>query len=85
MIYVHSLIWGLSSAEIICELMGSGESKSIHRDEREQPGSKYKDLGTKDAGKHSTGARKNDWLPGLPDNRVRRYIVHLPEFQIVFS
>ena len=37
MIYVHSLIWGLSSAEIICELMGSGESKSIHRDEREQP------------------------------------------------
>ena len=36
MIYVHSLIWGLSSVEIACELTGSGECISIHRDEREQ-------------------------------------------------
>ena len=37
MIYVHNLIWELSSVEITCELTGSGESDSIHRDEREQP------------------------------------------------
>ena len=36
MIYVHSLIWELSIAEITCELEDSGESESIHRDEREQ-------------------------------------------------
>ena len=34
MIYVHS---ELSNLEIKCELTGSGESESIHRDEREQP------------------------------------------------
>ena len=38
MIYVHSLIWELPSVEITCELTGSGESESIHRDEREQTG-----------------------------------------------
>ena len=37
-IYVHSLILELSSIEIKCELTDSGESESIHRDEREQPG-----------------------------------------------
>ena len=37
MIYVHSLIWELSNVEITCELTGSGESESIHRDEREEP------------------------------------------------
>ena len=37
MIYVHSLILELSSVEIKCELTDSGESKLIHRDEREQP------------------------------------------------
>ena len=37
MIYVHNLIWELSSVEITRELTGSGESDSIHRDEREQP------------------------------------------------
>ena len=36
MIYVHSLIWGLSSVEIACELTGSGESESIHRYESER-------------------------------------------------
>ena len=36
MIYVHSLIWELSNVEITRELTGSGESKSIHPDEREQ-------------------------------------------------
>ena len=36
MIYVHGLIWELSNVEITCELTGSGESESIHRDEREQ-------------------------------------------------
>ena len=36
MAYVHSLIWELSSVEIACELTGSGECRSIHRDEREQ-------------------------------------------------
>ena len=36
MIYVHSLIWELSSVEIACELTGSGESESIHRDESER-------------------------------------------------
>ena len=35
MIYVHSPI---SNVKITCELTGSGESESIHRDEREQPG-----------------------------------------------
>ena len=64
---------------------GLGREKINTSRRRGTVGSKYKDLGTKDAGKHSTGARKNDWLPGLPDNRVRRYIVHLPEFQIDFS
>ena len=47
--------------------------------------SKYKDLYAKDAAEDSTGTRKNDWLPGLPDNRVRWYIVLLPELQIVLS
>ena len=28
----------ISNVKITCELTGSGESKSIHRDEREQPG-----------------------------------------------
>ena len=42
MIYVHSLIWELPSVEITCELTGSGESESIHRDEREQPEVKTK-------------------------------------------
>ena len=37
MIYVHSLIWELSIAEITRELTGSGESESIHRDERGEP------------------------------------------------
>ena len=37
MIYVHSLIWELSIAEITRELTGSGESESIYCDEREQP------------------------------------------------
>ena len=37
MIYVHNLIWELSSVEITCELTGSGESELIHRDGREQP------------------------------------------------
>ena len=36
MIYVHSLIWELSSVEITRELTGSGESELVHRDEREQ-------------------------------------------------
>ena len=37
MIHVHSLIWELSNLEITRELTrGLGESKSIHRDEREQ-------------------------------------------------
>ena len=38
MIYVHSPVWELSSVEITCDLTGSGESESIHRYEREQPG-----------------------------------------------
>ena len=37
MIYVHSLVWELSNVVITCELTGSGDSESIHRDEREQP------------------------------------------------
>ena len=36
MIYEHSLVWELSNLEITRELTGLGESKSIHRDEREQ-------------------------------------------------
>ena len=36
MIYVHSLIWELSNVEVTREVKGSGESESIHRDEREQ-------------------------------------------------
>ena len=36
MIYVHSLVCELSYVEITCELTGSGDSESIHRDEREQ-------------------------------------------------
>ena len=48
---------GTSNVEITCDLTGSGESESIHRDEREA-GSKYVDLGTKDATENSTGARK---------------------------
>ena len=28
----------VSNVKITCELAGSGESESIHRDEREQPG-----------------------------------------------
>ena len=35
MIYVQS---DISNVKITCELRGSGESESIHRDEREQPG-----------------------------------------------
>ena len=37
MIYVHSLIWELSNVQITCELTYSGDSESIHREEREQP------------------------------------------------
>ena len=37
MILVRSLIWELSNVEITCELTYSGDSESIHRDEREQP------------------------------------------------
>ena len=49
-------------------------------------GSKYKDLDdAKDAAEDSTGARENDWLPGLPDKSIRRHIVLLPEFQIALS
>ena len=36
MILVHSLIWELSNVEVTREVKGSGESESIHRDEREQ-------------------------------------------------
>ena len=38
MIYVHSLVWELHvcNVEIKCELTGSGESESIHRDESER-------------------------------------------------
>ena len=86
MLLVHSLIWELSNVEVTRELEGSGESESIHRDEREQTaGSKYVDLGTKDATENSTGARKNDWLPWLPDKRLRRYIVLPPVFRVDFS
>ena len=36
-------------------------------------GNKYEELGTKDAAEASTGARKNYWIPGLPDkNGVTR-------------
>ena len=38
MIYVHSLVWELCNVEIKCELTDLGGRKSIHRDEREQPG-----------------------------------------------
>ena len=48
-------------------------------------GSKYAELITKDAAEASTGARKNDWIPGLPDRGIWRQIVHLPEFQIELS
>ena len=72
MIYVHSLIWKLSNAEIISELTGSGESASIHRDEKGTAGSKHEDLGTKNAAEDSTGARKNHWLLGLPEKSIRR-------------
>ena len=85
---MYSLIWDLSNTciEIACELTGSGESESIHRDGREQTaGIKYKDLGTKDAAEDPTGGRKNYWIPGLPDNSVRRCIVFLPIFQFEFS
>ena len=82
-ILVHSLIWELSNVEVTRELEGSGESESIHRDER--VGSKCADLGTKDAAEASTCARKNDWLPVLPKNSVRRCIVFLPIFQFEFS
>ena len=34
----------ISNVKITCELTGSGESKSIHRDEREQPGINTKNL-----------------------------------------
>ena len=37
MIYVHSLVWELSNVEITYQLTGSGESESIHREERKQP------------------------------------------------
>ena len=37
MLLVHSLIWELSNVEATRELKGSGESESIHRNEREQP------------------------------------------------
>ena len=36
MILVHSLICELSNVEVTREVKGSGESESIHRDEREQ-------------------------------------------------
>ena len=37
MLYVHSLIWKISNVEITRGLTGSGESESIHREERKQP------------------------------------------------
>ena len=37
MIYVHSLVWELTNVEITYQLTGSGESESIHREERKQP------------------------------------------------
>ena len=85
MIYVHNLIWELSSVEITCELTGSGESRLNTSWRKGAAGSKYEDVCTKDAAEDSTGARKNDWLPGLQDNSIRRYIVLLPEFRIAFS
>ena len=73
MIYVHSLIWELYNGVITCELTGSGDSKAIHRDElKGTAGSKYANMTSKKAAEDSTIARKNDWLPGLQENNIRR-------------
>ena len=85
MIYVHSLIWGLSSAEIICELMGSGESKSIHRDEREQSEVNVRIQAPETPPRTRPVLGKNRWLPELPEKSIWRHIVLIPEFQIALS
>ena len=62
------------------------EREKINTSRRKRTaGSKYKDLDAKDAAEALTGARKNFWIPGLPDKSIRRYIVLLPEIQIEFS
>ena len=64
---------------------GLGREKINTSRRKGTAGSKYKDLYAKDAAEDSTGARKNDWLPGLPDKRLRRYIVLPPVFRFDFS
>ena len=51
---------------------GLGREKINTSRRKGTAGSKYKDLDAKDAAEDSTGARKNDWLPGLPGSSVRR-------------
>ena len=51
---------------------GLGREKINTSRRKGTAGSKYKDLDAKDAAEDSTGARKNDWLPGLPDKIIRR-------------
>ena len=51
---------------------GLGREKINTSRRRGTVGSKYKDLGTKDAAEDLTGARKNDWLSGLPDKIIRQ-------------
>ena len=72
----------VSNVKITCELAGSGESESIHRDEREQPGINTKNWEPRTPPRR---ARKNDWIPGLPDKSIWGHIVLLPIFQIGFS
>ena len=64
---------------------GLGREKINTSRRKGTAGSKYKDLGTKDAAEDSTGAWKDDWLPGLPEKSIRRCIILLPIFQIAFS
>ena len=64
---------------------GLGREKINTSRRKGTAGSKYKDLDAKDAAEASTGARKNYWIPGLPDMSIWRHIVLLSEIQYDFS
>ena len=49
------------------------EREKINTSQRKgTAGNKYEELETKDAAEASTGARKNYWIPGLPDRGIWR-------------
>ena len=85
MILVNSLIWELSNVEVTREVKGSGESESIHRDEREQSEVNVRIQAPETPPRTRPVLGKNRWLPELPEKSIWRHIVLIPEFQIALS